>query len=124
MYGSMCKYIELCLILILVLIFLQIACGNSKVIILMWCRELGKCADGSWVNIGYYNTLLSMGFSKKVTHHVFVLNFASIPNLLFHCLLVKLTPKTSKIRNCIGISIKMECIFCIRLLFCNMFSPN
>ena len=28
--------------------------------------ELGKCADGSWVNIGYYNTLLTMGFSKKV----------------------------------------------------------
>ena len=28
--------------------------------------KLGKCADGSWVNIGYFNTLKNMGFSEKV----------------------------------------------------------
>jgi len=29
-------------------------------------NKLGKCADGSWVNVGYYKTLLGMGFSDKV----------------------------------------------------------
>jgi len=29
-------------------------------------RKLGKCADGSWVNVGYHDTLLRMGFSKQV----------------------------------------------------------
>jgi len=28
--------------------------------------KLGRCADGSWINIGYYNTLLGMGYTKKV----------------------------------------------------------
>jgi len=30
-------------------------------------KRLGKCADGSWVNVGYYETLLRMGFSEKVS---------------------------------------------------------
>merc|ERR1712173_317203 len=29
-------------------------------------ERLGRCADGSWINIGYYNTLKSMGFTEKV----------------------------------------------------------
>merc|ERR1711874_486587 len=28
--------------------------------------KLGQCADGSWVNVGYYKTLVGMGFSGKV----------------------------------------------------------
>ena len=28
--------------------------------------KLGRCADGSWINIGYYKTLLGMGYTKKV----------------------------------------------------------
>lgn len=29
-------------------------------------ERLGQCADGSWVNIGYYKTLIGMGFTSKV----------------------------------------------------------
>merc|ERR1712179_384809 len=29
-------------------------------------ESLGRCADGSWINIGYYNTLKNMGFTEKV----------------------------------------------------------
>ena len=29
-------------------------------------ERLGRCADGSWINIGYYNTLKNMGFTEKV----------------------------------------------------------
>merc|ERR1712025_1479546 len=29
-------------------------------------ERLGRCADGSWINVGYYNTLKSMGFTEKV----------------------------------------------------------
>ena len=29
-------------------------------------EKLGKCGDGSWVNVGYYNTLVRMGFTEKV----------------------------------------------------------
>lgn len=29
-------------------------------------NELGKCSDGSWINVGYYKTLLNMGFTDKV----------------------------------------------------------
>ncbi|XP_023329738.1 NEDD8 ultimate buster 1 isoform X2 [Eurytemora carolleeae] len=29
--------------------------------------ELGKCSDGSWINVGYYKTLLNMGFTDKVS---------------------------------------------------------
>jgi len=29
-------------------------------------EKLGRCADGSWINIGYYNTLTGMGFQEKV----------------------------------------------------------
>ena len=28
--------------------------------------KLGKCSDGSWINVGYYKTLLNMGFTNKV----------------------------------------------------------
>ena len=28
--------------------------------------KLGQCADGSWVNVGFYKTLVGMGFSGKV----------------------------------------------------------
>eukprot|EP00092_Neocalanus_flemingeri_P007331 GFUD01007917.1.p1 GENE.GFUD01007917.1~~GFUD01007917.1.p1 ORF type:complete len:590 (+),score=221.00 GFUD01007917.1:891-2660(+) len=28
--------------------------------------RLGRCADGSWINVGYYNTLRNMGFTEKV----------------------------------------------------------
>jgi len=28
--------------------------------------KLGRCADGNWINIGYYKTLLGMGYTKKV----------------------------------------------------------
>merc|ERR1711892_810703 len=28
--------------------------------------RLGRCADGNWINIGYYNTLKNMGFTEKV----------------------------------------------------------
>ena len=28
--------------------------------------RLGRCADGSWINVGYYNTLRKMGFTEKV----------------------------------------------------------
>ena len=28
--------------------------------------KLGKCANGNWVNVGYYKTLLGMGFTKSV----------------------------------------------------------
>merc|ERR1719242_2808184 len=28
--------------------------------------KLGRCADGSWINIGYYKTLLGMGYTEKV----------------------------------------------------------
>jgi len=30
-------------------------------------EKLGKCGDGSWVNVGYYNTLVRMGFTEKVS---------------------------------------------------------
>ena len=30
-------------------------------------EKLGHCADGSWINIGYYKTLTSMGFTEVVT---------------------------------------------------------
>merc|ERR1719369_1196972 len=29
-------------------------------------ERLGRCADGSWINIGYFNTLKNMGFTEKV----------------------------------------------------------
>ena len=29
-------------------------------------EKLGRCANGNWVNVGYYNTLLGMGYSGKV----------------------------------------------------------
>lgn len=29
-------------------------------------EKLGQCADGSWVNVGYYKTLVGMGFTDKV----------------------------------------------------------
>merc|ERR1719154_199508 len=29
-------------------------------------ERLGRCADGSWINVGYYNTLRNMGFTEKV----------------------------------------------------------
>jgi len=29
-------------------------------------EKLGHCADGSWINIGYYKTLKSMGFTERV----------------------------------------------------------
>ena len=29
-------------------------------------EKLGKCANGNWVNVGYYKTLLGMGYTKKV----------------------------------------------------------
>ena len=29
-------------------------------------ERLGRCGNGDWVNVGYYNTLLNMGFSTKV----------------------------------------------------------
>ena len=28
--------------------------------------ELGRCANGNWVNVGYYKTLIGMGFTKSV----------------------------------------------------------
>jgi len=28
--------------------------------------KLGRCADGNWINIGYYKTLLGMGYTEKV----------------------------------------------------------
>ena len=28
--------------------------------------KLGKCLDGSWVNVGYYKTLVGMGFTDMV----------------------------------------------------------
>ena len=28
--------------------------------------KLGRCANGNWVNVGYYKTLLGMGFTKSV----------------------------------------------------------
>merc|ERR1719245_2554713 len=28
--------------------------------------KLGRCANGSWVNVGYYKTLLGMGYTDKV----------------------------------------------------------
>jgi len=29
-------------------------------------EKLGRCADGNWINIGYFNTLTNMGFTEKV----------------------------------------------------------
>ena len=28
--------------------------------------KLGRCANGNWVNVGYYKTLIGMGFTKSV----------------------------------------------------------
>ena len=28
--------------------------------------NLGRCANGNWVNVGYYKTLIGMGFTKSV----------------------------------------------------------
>lgn len=27
---------------------------------------MGRCANGNWVNVGYYKTLIGMGFTKSV----------------------------------------------------------
>ena len=29
-------------------------------------EKLGRCANGNWVNVGYYKQLISMGYTKKV----------------------------------------------------------
>ena len=38
-------------------------------------NKLGKCADGAWINVGYYKTLINMGFTDKVLYFSITLYF-------------------------------------------------
>jgi tetratricopeptide (TPR) repeat protein len=38
-------------------------------------EKLGRCADGSWVNVGYYKTLISMGYTEVTANTALVFPF-------------------------------------------------